>query len=143
MDLKMGKSRNRKSDFPWVELKKRPNIEIDTSKPNLDNGRSKLSREGFYASTKWIKVRNAFRKANPLCNRCKAMGYTRSMEIVDHILPADDYPELIFDWGNLQSLCSPCHNHKTAKDTALRRGQRVKHLNQDLMDSFEDIYEIE
>jgi 5-methylcytosine-specific restriction endonuclease McrA len=139
----MAKRKNRKSAFPWVEMKKRPDIIIDTSKPDLDNGRSKLSREGFYASTKWIKVRNAFRKANPLCIRCKAMGYTRPMEVVDHVLAADDYPEFIFDWGNLQSLCNPCHNHKTAIDSALRRGQKVRHLNQDLMDSYEENFEIE
>ena len=140
-------SRKRKykkpSPFPWVNIKKSDNIVVDTTPAIVDNGRSKLSREGFYASTRWIKLRDAFRKANPLCTRCKAMGYSRPMAVVDHILPADDYPELIFDWGNLNSLCDPCHNHKTAKDSAIRRGHKVKHLNQDLMDAFEDIYEIE
>ena len=127
---------NKPSPFQWMNRKPK-GVDIDLSPAVVDKGRSKLSRDGFYSSTPWIKTRDAYRKANPLCARCYAMGIIRPMAVVDHILPADDYPDLLFDWGNLQSLCDPCHNWKTAKDSAHRRGHKVKHLNQDLMDELE------
>jgi 5-methylcytosine-specific restriction protein A len=42
--------------------------------------------------------------------------------VVDHIVPVKQGGER-FDRSNLQSLCVPCHNAKTASETASLRNQ--------------------
>lgn len=71
-------------------------------------------------------MRGRFIRANPLCARCLADGFTTGAEQVDHIVPAHIAPDRFFDPGNLQSLCLPCHRAKTAED-AERYGQPGGH----------------
>lgn len=59
-------------------------------------------------------IRSKVLSANPLCVHCEAKGRTRKAEHVDHIVPlhqggTDSLP-------NLQGLCIPCHEAKTAQD---------------------------
>lgn len=77
----------------------------------------------FYSTARWKRLRNRFRKANPLCEACKAKGITQAMDIVDHITPILD-GGAPYDWSNLQSLCTPCHNSKSNKERAARKRKR-------------------
>lgn len=43
-------------------------------------------------------------------------------KVVDHIVPVKQGGER-FEGANLQSLCVPCHNAKTASETASLRNQ--------------------
>jgi hypothetical protein len=67
----------------------------------------------FYSSKQWRRLRAAYRKAHPFCQRCG-----RRTEHVDHVEEIRLAPERRLDWLNLQSLCHACHNAKTAADKA-------------------------
>lgn len=78
---------------------------------------NKIRRTGaaFYSSGSWRKVRNRYRKTNPLCVDCKKDGYIVRADVVDHIVPIKAGGEsLMLD--NLQSLCHMHHNQKTARE---------------------------
>lgn len=60
---------------------------------------------------------------HPLCVHCQRSGRVSVAAEVDHIVPlhqggADDET-------NLQSLCAPCHQAKTAREAAGRGGAKV------------------
>ena len=79
-------------------------------------GRTRESQEGFYNSKAWKKIRDQRRRENPICQECERNGIIRRMNVVDHIKPIDEAPELALDYDNTQSLCTPCHVRKTNKD---------------------------
>lgn len=66
----------------------------------------------------WMKTRERWLRAHPLCCQCEAEGRTTLAEEVDHITPlwkgGPDTSE------NLQSLCREHHNRKTAEEAAER-----------------------
>ena len=84
---------------------------------NRNYDRSKRDREmyNFYHSAAWIKLRSIKIKKNPLCEECYKHGHLKKASIVDHILPAREYPSNRLDIDNLQSLCAACHNKKHGK----------------------------
>ena len=76
---------------------------------------------GFYQSRQWRSVRAAFLREHPLCGGCAAKGLLVPARVVDHVRPIKDGGAR-FDTANLQSLCVPCHNSKTARESAARSG---------------------
>jgi 5-methylcytosine-specific restriction protein A len=72
---------------------------------------------GFYQSSRWRGTRAAVLRDNPLCVKCLEHGVLQPAKVVDHIVPikkgGDRYKR-----SNLQGLCVPCHNAKTASETA-------------------------
>lgn len=59
----------------------------------------------------------------PLCRRCKAMGYIKAAEEVDHILPlAQGGKE---SDSNLRPLCGDCHKVVTAEQFGHRPRQAI------------------
>ena len=70
----------------------------------------------FYTSTQWKEVRNNYILKHPMCQGC---GQHKA-KVVDHILEIKDGGER-YDYNNLQSLCYPCHNRKTANAKLLRK----------------------
>ncbi|HBL77732.1 MAG: hypothetical protein A2W90_02505 [Bacteroidetes bacterium GWF2_42_66] len=99
-------------------------------------GRSKASQLGWYNTPQWKDLRNAHIKANPFCVECEKRGRIVQAEVVDHIKPVDDYPELFLDSSNLQSLCNFDHRLKTLRDkkekAAAERINKGKKLMNDL-----------
>ncbi|EKA7406927.1 HNH endonuclease [Vibrio parahaemolyticus] len=77
--------------------------------------------EHIYQSTKWRKLRARKAKESPLCENCLTYNIIKPVDVVDHIKPLLDYPDLAYVFSNLQSLCHQCHNDKTAKETAERK----------------------
>lgn len=80
---------------------------------------------------KWHKIRNAYIKQQPLCERCRQNLATE----VHHIKPLEDYtdrPEvmeqLAYDVNNLQALCHKCHflTHWELKKSKYNRKERQK-----------------
>jgi 5-methylcytosine-specific restriction enzyme A len=62
----------------------------------------------------WVKLREAKKAANPLCEECERNGHVTEMEEVHHIIAfhgVDDPMRL--KWSNLESLCKACHGKKT------------------------------
>ena len=56
-----------------------------------------------------------YRRANPLCVKCLAVGRTTLSEVTDHVIPHRGDQKLMWDVSNWQALCGPCHNRKTGK----------------------------
>jgi 5-methylcytosine-specific restriction protein A len=72
---------------------------------------------GFYRTAAWRSARAALLREEPLCRACRDRGRLVPATIVDHVRPIKDGGAR-FDAANLQPLCAPCHNRKTARETA-------------------------
>lgn len=91
-----------------------------------DRGQSADARRADRPSRKWYKRKAWSGKggrrerqldSEPLCRMCPE-GSKRIATIADHVIPhRDDYA--LFWYGELQSLCKPCHDIK--KQRAERR----------------------
>ena len=63
-------------------------------------------------SAAWRSIRSKQLHTEPLCRLCQARGRLTAASCVDHI----DANAFNNDPSNLQSLCSPCHSRKTARE---------------------------
>ena len=68
--------------------------------------REKTATRGY--GGKWQRLRKLYIKAHPICVECG-----KPAEVVDHIIPHRNDPELMWNDDNWQSLCKRCHDHKT------------------------------
>ena len=76
------------------------------------------------SSSCYRRARRAFLARNPYCHACKAKGVVMPSAEVDHIVPlADGGP--FWDQANLQALCAPCHDEKTANENAVRHVDEI------------------
>lgn len=66
-------------------------------------------------SKRWKVLRKKKISANPICEDCMVKGIVEPATEVHHIIPAetaldvDEMEGLMFDYGNLRSLCAECH----------------------------------
>jgi 5-methylcytosine-specific restriction protein A len=81
---------------PWATVK-------------AERERERVSPSRTYGR-RWQKLRAAYLAAHPACE-C-GCGYPAS--VVDHRLPHDGDPRLMYAWDNLQAMTKPCHDRKTA-----------------------------
>lgn len=68
-----------------------------------------------YHSVPWRKLRLAVLIENPLCVECAKKGLIVEGSVVDHDKPINQGGDP-WDRSNLQVLCYPCHQSKSAKD---------------------------
>ncbi len=80
-----------------------------------DKSRGTRQARGYGAE--WTKLRElVLRRDGGLCQVCLAAGNITSAREVDHVTPkAEGGTE---DLANLQAICKPCHQAKTAKEAA-------------------------
>jgi 5-methylcytosine-specific restriction endonuclease McrA len=74
----------------------------------------------WYGLMRWKKRRRAQLRKHPLCKFClEHSGLVTPATVVDHVVPhgGDRYK---FEFGELQSLCTPCHD--SVKRTIENRG---------------------
>jgi 5-methylcytosine-specific restriction enzyme A len=77
-----------------------------------DQDRGSANARGYTRT--WQKARAAYLLAHPLCAECKRRGLTSLATVVDHITPhRGDMGK--FWSGDWESLCTTCHNRKTAR----------------------------
>ena len=69
--------------------------------------------KNIYYSNRWKKLRQAYIEHQPLCEHCLKLDLITPASVVDHIKEIKDGGEA-WSFDNLQSLCSTCHNRKTA-----------------------------
>lgn len=81
-------------------------------KIELDRKRGTRTARGY--DYQWGKVRSSYIKANPMCEFCSEDGLLQEAQVVDHIVPISEAPELRLDPDNLRSLCKRCHDRRTA-----------------------------
>ena len=76
------------------------------------------------SSARWRRVRRLVLGKHPLCTDPWGVhaedGIPVLAQEVDHIVELIKAPERAFDEANLQPLCSPCHNTKSATERNLR-----------------------
>ena len=66
-------------------------------------------KEPRYKTARWQRARAAMLKQHPLCAGCG-----RAASVLDHIAPARLDPSRFWLMDNWWTLCSSCHNHKSA-----------------------------
>ena len=71
----------------------------------------------FYHTAAWKRARRAaLSRDQGMCCDCMdrfRAGYgirPRRADMVHHVIPIDERPDLALDLANLRSLCSECHN---------------------------------
>lgn len=81
----------------------------------------------FYRSAAWKRARQTvIKRANGLCERCRAAGLYRHGVIVHHkeyITPENIHnPNVTLDTDNMEYLCEDCHNkeHKAKPNNRYR-----------------------
>jgi len=67
-----------------------------------------------YQSPAWRSIRRRQLSIQPLCQSCLTRGHVSSAEHVDHLFPWNVVGGESFLLNIFQSLCQPCHSHKTA-----------------------------
>lgn len=82
----------------------------------MDHGKESLP---FYHSAAWKRARKAaLMRDEGMCQDCMdrlRAGYgvrPRRAEMVHHIIPLEERPDLALDLSNLRSLCNECHNRE-------------------------------
>lgn len=89
----------------------------------MDTRRGSAHARGY--DTTWRRVRAAFLAQHPLC-QCEDCDDGRKRitpaEVVDHIVPIRERPDLRLDWSNLRSMAKSCHDRRTAREQAFGRG---------------------
>ena len=86
------------------------------SKESGKQGIAARAGAAFYKSRRWREARVAWLDLHPLCADCLSLGLVVSAREVDHIRPHRGDARLMWDRGNWQSLCTPCHSRKTARE---------------------------
>lgn len=76
-------------------------------------------RERGY-DAKWDRISIEFRKRHPFCLFCSQQGRDTLVDLVDHVLPVVDRPDLRHDWNNLIQLCVHCHGLKARLENEAR-----------------------
>ncbi len=64
----------------------------------------------LYDTARWRAMRKSFLNSHPLCALCEKINRDTAANTVDHIKPHHGDPIFFWDWDNLQSLCSVCHD---------------------------------
>lgn len=81
----------------------------------------------FYRSNEWKQLRyRVLKKYGSSCMLCNVSAKSGVQIHVDHIKPRSLYPELAFNFDNLQVLCSMCNEGKSNKDITDWRPKKEK-----------------
>jgi len=94
--------------------------------------------QAFYVSAEWIRLRDTYRKNNPLCIHCKAIGNIAPADVVDHIVGITDDYSLRLDYNNLQSLCHKHHLIKENEERRKRKQAAKDRLTKEVMNNLND-----
>ena len=68
---------------------------------------------------RWRRVRDAYIRAHPLCERCLEEGRMTPARHVHHVLPLSQGGT--HDWDNLRALCLACHSKTEMEQGGLLR----------------------
>ena len=80
----------------------------------LDQQRGSAHQRGYTGA--WQRARKGWLAKHPLCVKHEQKGEVVAASVVDHIKPHKGDMTLFWDSTNWQSLCKPCHDHKTATE---------------------------
>lgn len=92
-----------------------PTINLGKKKKR-DRSFAKIIYQDIYQDKRWKRLVAWKLKEKPTCERCTSLGLTSATKEVHHKIPFDwgrddeEKETLAFDYDNLESLCTPCHN---------------------------------
>lgn len=69
-----------------------------------------------YKTAAWTSIRRRQLSLQPLCAACLSRGRVSAAQHVDHLFPWRSVGAHAFTHNIFQSLCQPCHSHKTAQE---------------------------
>jgi 5-methylcytosine-specific restriction protein A len=69
--------------------------------------------DSMYKTPVWRSIRRRQMSLQPLCQACLCRGIVCSAWAVDHVFPWRSVGGEAFTHNIFQSLCQPCHSHKT------------------------------
>jgi 5-methylcytosine-specific restriction protein A len=103
---------------PRVPGTDRGKVLQQTSKTGIPREYNRKHRpyQKLYKTARWQRLRKRLLSEHPLCTLCKLQGRITPATVADHIIPHKGNLELFWDEDNLQALCKPCHDRKTAKE---------------------------
>ena len=87
--------------------------QLKRSRGLVKDNRPNAAKRGY--GSRWRRARDGHLRANPLCAECTREGITTIATLVDHIDPPKGDIKKFWDRDNWQSLCTPHHNRKTAR----------------------------
>ena len=82
----------------------------------------------FYKSKRWERLREvALQRDGYMCQQSKRYGLTKQAEMVHHILPRENFPELQWSLWNLISLTNKEHDklHDRASGKLTDEGMKL------------------
>ncbi len=85
-----------------------------------------------YNTAQWRQLRQAKLATDPLCQPCAARGTITTANTVDHVKPINDGGDPFPSLDGLTSMCTRCHNEKTAANDRQHSkpfARRVKGFN--------------
>lgn len=83
-------------------------------------------RRGYDA--RWDRLSIAHRRLHPFCRLCEQEGNDGLADRVDHILPRVEYPGLMYEPTNLQSLCNRHDGIKQSMEVFARKNGVLERL---------------
>lgn len=84
------------------------------------------SRQERGYGREWEVLAAEYKKAvKGQCEECRRRGYLAPADVVDHMIPITDKPEVRLDWNALDCLCHSHHNglKRRIEDYARKTGQ--------------------
>ena len=72
--------------------------------------------DSVYQTPAWRTLRQRQLSIQPLCQSCLTRGRVDAAKHVDHVFPWKQIGKHAFLNNVFQSLCPPCHSHKTAQE---------------------------
>lgn len=74
----------------------------------------KAKQNKFYHSKQWKDLRQVvLRRDYHLCQYCKALGRITEGNIIDHVLPVEQFSDQMRNISNMVTCCQHCHYWKT------------------------------
>ena len=69
-----------------------------------------------YHTRQWRNYRKQFIINNPLCVECKKIDKIVVTNVVGHIIPVSERPDLFWEPANHKALCTSCNNRQALQD---------------------------
>lgn len=84
-------------------------------KKEIDSRRGTTAQRGYDKA--WQKVSIEYRAQHPFCecDEHKGLDERALSQVVDHIQPIAERPDLRLEWSNLRAMTKSCHDKHTAK----------------------------
>jgi hypothetical protein len=99
------------------------------STPGLPGAVSRPAPADRGLDERWRRLSIAYRRQNPFCRFCVQEGNDAVLaDVVDHIKPRREYPQLTHVWKNLEGLCRLHDGLKARMENYARETKQLEQL---------------